>query len=201
MTVWLRLSFLLAALVFCSAFRFGCFMFCSDLTSLQRDYNDQRDQCRENAQLKVDTGTAGNSAGEKQLISLFSECMAKKGWVVPEGSEGKEKSGTMPGFPPVQTAPAAKTGNMAGVAAAPVVTAPNPSLSADQTAYLKRSSECAFARHSADVSSNAAARAKACDIECAQRLKSMPDAPRPAACPAETNTKITPNMVKRGKNE
>ena len=169
-------------------------MFCTDMTSVQQDYVEQRDKCREYAQLKSDS--AGDTPSEKRLVAAFSECMGKNGWTVPSGQEGETKPGNMPGFPPVQTSPTAK-----GVAAPAVMaTAPTPATpapSADAQSYLKRASECAFARHSSAVSSNAAARAKACDIECAQRLKAMPEAPRPAACPAESTPDITPNMDKR----
>jgi hypothetical protein len=52
---------------------------------------------------------------------------------------------------------------------------------------LSRAAECMFARHAAANSSIAASRAMACDLECAQALRAAPDAPRPAACPADSD--------------
>lgn len=167
-------------------------MFCSDLTSVQQDYNAMRDKCRKYAQIKVESDIS-TGPSEERLIGAFSECMGKNGWDVPSGLEGAAaKPVAMPGFPPVGTAPVAPQ-----EAAPQQQTAPAQTTPVNTTPQIQRTSECAFARHSASVSSNARARAKACDVECAQRLKLDPDGPRPAACPAETDPSITPNMRKR----
>lgn len=160
-----------------SAYRFRCWFACVDQTSTQNDYVEQRDRCRKYAQLRseVSIRSAGNAASDQsrksELVSLFSKCMEQNGWTISEVKD-KDKS---PAPAPVQPQPGQAT------AAAVAPTQPDP---AYQKASLSRSAECAFARHAASASSRAAARAAACDLECAQRLKASPDAPRPAACPS-----------------
>jgi len=186
---WFRVVFLFAVLMATSGYTFRCTWFCTDQTAIQNDYVEQRDRCRQDAQLKLDTDSAplDDNARKAQLISSFSQCMAENGWTVPDAGKEKEKPFTIPGAPPVTTAPIepSKSASLPWqheAIAAPAPAQPNP---VQDKASISRTSECAFARQAADVSSIAAARAKACDLECDQALKVAPEAPRPAACPAD----------------
>lgn len=177
-----RVIFLAVALIVTSGYTFRCGWLCTDQTGIQDDYVEQRDRCRANAQLKVDTSSTAldDKASKAQLVSSFSECMAQNGWTVPDGKAAPASG--------VQAAPVAAStpfgqstiGSAHPPAPVPVA-APAP---AEEKASLARAGECAFAQQSADVSTIAAARAKACDLECEQALKAAPEAPRPAACPA-----------------
>lgn len=184
---WFRVTFLLFVMAVSSGYRFRCYMFCVDQTSTQNDYIEQRDRCRDYAELKVDMalrnipGYTDGKTKKTQLVALFNECMANNGWNI----AGEQKPpATSAATTPVQPSPTTTNGTPATPAqavAAPVVK------DYEDKASLSRSADCAFARHAAANSSNAAARAKACDLECAQRLKAAPDAPRPAACPSDVN--------------
>lgn len=217
-----KLLILIAALLVSSGYRFRCYWLCTDQTSIQHDYIEERDRCREYAEAKVDmtmNNLKKNPNDEKarkgQLVSLFSECMANHGWTVPDGrdkniagatggsSTGKDT--TLSSAAAAATAQdAAAAGIITGEAARNSAAATDAStavrgLSAGEAAtaaglekaFLARKAECDFARHSANSSSIANARAQACDIECAQRVKNAPDAPRPAACPAEFNPSLS----------
>lgn len=196
-TPWLKLTFLVVVLVATSGYRFRCYWACVDQTGVQNDYVEQRDRCRQYAQLKLDmamrnSGVENTEQNRKpQLITLFSECMGQNGWTIPDArSELKAATAAagpaQPGQPqPPYAASAAPVPATASAAAAATV-------AANERASISRTAECAFARQSADVSSIAASRAKACDLECAQRLKAAPDAPRPAACSPEP----TPDLAK-----
>jgi len=180
--LWFRVIFLLSVMMATSGYIFRCTWMCTDQTAIQEDYVEQRDHCRELAQLEVNTSSAQLSDTERkaQLVSDFSECMGQHGWTVPEG--GKEKPAA---------APAAAAA--AGAAASAPPTTPNP---AEERASLTRASECAFARQAADVSTISAARAKACDLECEQALQASPEAPRPAACPADFKESLSKGTEK-----
>lgn len=169
----LRLLFLACALLSTSGYKFRCWWLCQDQTGLQNDYVEQRDRCRAFAQMKLDmamrdSGKANNEANRRTtLVSLFGECMGRNGWTV---SDAK---------------PAGAGSNSGGALDAALKEKSEAEAAAEAArarSALSRSAECAFAREAASVSSLAAKRAQACDIECAQRLKAMPDAPRPAAC-------------------
>jgi hypothetical protein len=178
----LRCIFLLAILLAVSGYKFRCWWMCQDQTAIQNDYVEQRDRCRQYSQLKLDmamrnSNMANNGQNRKtMLISLFSDCMAQNGW-----------STTDVKAPGATVTPLA-SGKPASPHAAPTGPAPVDTnaaqTAADQRAALSRAAECAFARQAASASGLAATRAKACDLECAQRLRMAPDAPRPAACPA-----------------
>jgi len=160
---------------------------CQDQTAIQNDYVEQRDRCRQYAQLKLDMAMRSsgemNSAPNRsaRLITLFSDCMAANGWnttdlkaaapISPLATPGTAKQAQA--AQPPANAPAALAGQ--APPAAPV---------SDDRAAIARKAECTFARQSASVSRMAAARAKACDLECEQRLRLAPDAPRAAACPS-----------------
>jgi hypothetical protein len=186
-----RLLFLVAAMSVTSAYKFRCYWFCTDQTSTQNDYIEQRDRCRDYAQLKLDMEMKSNNLTDDDktrkatLVSLFSQCMGQNGWTVPDGKTDKDKDKDKAAAAPAAVAGAA----IAGAAAAPP--APTPAQIAEEKAQAKsalsRTSECDFARYDAAVSSIAASRAKACDLECAQRLRAAPEAPRPAACPSDRN--------------
>ncbi len=166
----------------CTGYKFRCWWGCTDQTAIQNDYIAERNRCRDYAQLKLDlsarnTGDPDNDQSRKaRLVNLFNECMANNGWGIVEGKQDK----------PAAAKPAA-----AGAAAATPPATNAATAAADDKSALSRSAECAFARQSTSVSSLAAARAKACDLECAQRLRLAPEAPRPAACPAE----MAPNLA------
>lgn len=207
----LRILFLIVALTATSGYRFRCYIFCTDQTGIQDDYVEQRDRCREYAQLKLDMAVRSMPPGAEEdkshkalLVSLFSQCMGNNGWSVPDGSKEGSKPGAaaqaaqatgvphapLPGGPrqvapapagaaPVNAVESATLGATGGAGVA------SPAGASARQGALSRGAECAFARQSASVSSIAAARAEACDLECAQRLAAAPDAPRPAACPSE----------------
>jgi hypothetical protein len=179
--------FLTFVLMATSGYVFRCNWMCTDQTSVQEDYVEQRDRCRKDAQLQVDTSSAALDENTKkaQLVSAFSRCMAENGWAVPDS--GKAATGA---------APAAAATAVAVPAAAAPAAATTAAKAAEEKATLSRASECAFARQSADVSSIAAARAKACDLECEQYLKAAPEAPRPAACPANFKESLAKGVEK-----
>src|SRR6476619_5636952 len=91
---WLRIAFLVTALAVTSGYRFRCYWFCIDQTGIQNDYVEQRDRCREYAELKLDMAMRGGPQDEKtrksKLVSLFSECMGNNGWTVPDGKDAKK---------------------------------------------------------------------------------------------------------------
>jgi len=178
---WLRAAFLLLVLAGTSGYRFRCYIFCKDQTAIQNDYIEQRDRCREFAELKLDMalrdvrGPVDTKNQKTQLVSLFNHCMADNGWNI------------APELPPYEPIPAE---NSATAEAAPLAPPPEVVEAHESKAALSRSADCMFARHAAANSSIAAARAQACDLECSQRLRAAPDAPRPAACP----TDVTPDV-------
>jgi len=191
--IWLRVIFLITAFTMSSGYRWRCYLFCTDQTSTQEDYVEQRDTCRQYAQLKVamDMHDAGLPPEDKtrknHLVSLFSQCMGTNGWTVPDGKgEGSKKA-------------------EGAVAAAPAVNAaiaPPPSAVAvaqtktEEKAAITRASECAFARYSASTSSIAATRAQACDLECEHALRAAPGAPRPASCPSNLPARMSKGIEK-----
>ena len=202
-----KIIFLLATLSITSAwtvsditggkYRFRCWFACIDQTSTQNDYVEMRDHCRELAQLKVDMAakeaglTGGDTSRKTMLVSLFSQCMATNGWTVPDGKD-PTKSAVV-----ATNGPAGPT--VVSQTAAAAIAAPSAAAAAatrrESQAVMTRTSECAFARSSASVSSIAATRAKACDLECAQALQLAPDAPRPAACAPDTAPKYSHGNV------
>lgn len=179
----LKVMVLVAVLAGTSGFRFRCYWFCTDQTSVQSDYVADRDRCRKFAELKLDMAMRDSVSDrlfeiqkdrKGKLVELFSECMARTGWTVPDGKEGHADVAVVPPIVVTPTAPAT-----------------DPQMEKYRLkASISRSSECNFARYAASTSSIAAARAKACNLECAQRLKAAPDAPRPAACPSEFNPSL-----------
>lgn len=174
-------------------YRFRCYFACVDQTGIQNDYVEQRDHCRELAQLKVDMALkeANNGTDDRarkaMLVSIFSTCMGTNGWAVPDGKG--EGSKALAAGPPPQAIT-----SQAGVGA-PISVAAVSATKAEEKSALQRSSECAFARQSASVSSIAAARAQACDLECAQALKMAPSAPRPSSCPPDLPPKYSKGGV------
>lgn len=187
---WFRALFLIAVITVTPGYMFRCYLFCIDQTAVQDNYVEQRDRCREYAQMKLDMamrdveGPHDEKARKAQLVTLFSQCMGNNGWTVPDGKE-KPTAGATPLQPPT------------GVGIPPVPTAASVAADkAESKAAVSRASECAFARYSADVSANAAARAAACDTECEERLRAAPEAPLPAACPAESKPKLSKGVEK-----
>jgi hypothetical protein len=182
-----RLVFLLAVLLISSGYKFRCWWMCQDQTAVQNDYIEQRDRCRQYAQLKLDM--AMRSSGDQDngqtrnahLIALFSQCMAQNGWNTTDLKAAAPVSPlATPGTPVTAGAPPAPVNEPAALAGqAPA--APNAQ---EDRAALSRKAECAFARQSASISSLAATRARACDLECAQRIRMAPESPLPAACPS-----------------
>lgn len=164
---------------------------CQDQTAIQNDYVERRDICRQYSELKLDmamrnSGQYNNEQNRKaMLITLFSHCMSQNGWnttdvvAMPLPFAAGGAAGAAAG-----AAGAAGTAGAAGAGAKQAAATSAAITAAEQRASISRTAECAFARQSASVSSIAAARAKACDLECAQRLRLAPEAPRPAACPS-----------------
>ncbi|MDE3016220.1 MAG: hypothetical protein KGI29_04780 [Pseudomonadota bacterium] len=197
--VWIRAIFLLVVFISTSGFGFRCYWLCTDQTSVQDDYVEQRDRCREYAQLKYgamtgdeDGGAADGQSRNATLVRLFSECMAEHGWTVPSGEGGHAQT--------VQEAPVAPTTPLSSATTrlhersqftAAAVAAPPPANVSDG-AVLARTAECDFAREAASVSHIAAERAEACDLECAQALKANPNGRRPAACPSDSTPSPSP---------
>jgi hypothetical protein len=181
----IRIIFLLLVALGASGYRFRCWAFCTDQTAIQHDYVEQRDRCRQYAELKQDMalrGVQGPVTGKDRktsLVTLFNECMGNNGWnIAPVASANAPAAGPGP----------ASTTSPVAAAAVPVKPVADAAVTkSKEKAALTRASECMFARHAARNSSIAATRAKACDLECAQRLKAAPDAPRPAACPSDVN--------------
>ena len=182
---------LLLTLVFTPGFRFHCFIFCSDQTNIQDEYTEVRDKCRDYASLKLDmevknhSGPVDDKTRKALLVSLFSECMNRSGWTVPsvdQSPDGKNEQAAAGARP--SSGDAGDTDEAAAIHAATHAQKTQLAQDPEERAAILRSSECNFARYSAATSSIAAARARACDLECAERLKAAPDAPRPAACPA-----------------
>lgn len=181
-------------------YRFRCYFACVDQTGTQNDYVEQRDHCRELAQLKVEMAMKeanqnGEDASRKNtLVSLFSECMAANGWTVPDGKDPNRPNiaaSNLNGGTITQPINAVSAATLAK----PGTIAERKSFSQQEQAYLTRNAECAFARSNANVSSIQASRAKACDHQCAEGLRVAPSAPRPAACPPETNSKYRTGNV------
>lgn len=191
---WMRAVFLLTVILVASGYRFRCWWMCQDQTAIQNDYIEQRDRCRDYAQLKLDlslrnSGDMDNEQSRKaRIIALFGECMANNGWSM-TSTTGLDKLGG--GGQQAQHAGPKQL--QPGQARQDPTTA---ATAGDDRAAISRSAECAFARQAASVSSIAAARAKACDLECAQRLRLAPDAPRPAACPSGP----TPSLATGGEH-
>ena len=176
---WLQCFFLITAMLATSGYRFRCYFFCVDQTSTQNDYVEQRDYCREYAQLKANMAMrdgapeADDKSRKATLVSLFSTCMGKNGWTVPDG---KGEGGGI---------------KKADATITPVIPTPTlASTKSEDKALLTRTAECAFARNSASISSNAKLRAEACDLECSEALRLSPNAPRPASCPSEMPAKL-----------
>jgi len=163
---WFRVSLLMVALLATSGYRWRCYLACTDMTSTQEDYIEVRDYCREFAQLKAPMfmkENGGEDASRKSaLVSLFSQCMCKNGWNVPDGKSGE--------------------GCKKGEAATGVAT---------RAEDMYRAAECAFARSSVETSSIAKIRAEACDFECTEALRIAPEAPRPPSCPADMPEKLS----------
>jgi|GEM_PF-4646260 len=299
-----RLIFLLAVALLASGFKFRCLFFCEEQTGVQGDYVDNRDDCRDFAQEKLDMemkATAkplSGKEGKARLVVLFGECMAEKGWDVPiktaSGSPStpavapvvastsataststlppastlstKAKLPARPDSSPlmVEVPDSSKSEDMKPVArsspvnikkqfpkakeaakaqqdemekpinkpidkyvenpkpepkseakqetkpenkidvksepqtqtAAPVQKVEEKTLEAPQKAVQsakkpeqsigsKRSGECSFARRFASFSAASAAKAEACDLECAEQLKSPLKNFIPAACPSD----------------
>ncbi|NBO18427.1 MAG: hypothetical protein EBV03_04220, partial [Proteobacteria bacterium] len=166
-------------------------------TSTQNDYVEQRDHCRELAQLKVDMAMkeaaieGGDKPRKAMLVSLFSQCMAANGWTVPDGKD-PSKATTVAAAPAAAAMPVAVS---AAAVAAPGSAAADKATKREEKSQLVRASECAFARSNAATSSIAAARAKACDLQCEQALELAPSAPRPASCPPEAVPKYASGNV------
>lgn len=209
---WLNLAFLSSCLLLTSAwsvsdivggkYRFRCYFACVDQTSTQNDYVEQRDHCRELAQLKADMAMkeaaieGGDKSRKAMLVSLFSQCMASNGWTVPDGKDPSKAANAAGGAPAQAVAAAAPAAAVSAAAvAAPGSAAAEKAAKREANAQLVRASECAFARSNAATSSVSAARAKACDLQCEEALQLAPSAPRPASCPPEAPPKYASGNV------
>lgn len=157
----------------------ACTFFCADTTYLQRQYVDNRDECRQLAELKLNTmpppgsdGTApvpNDKTAKTRLVAMFSECMNSKAWAVPSPASAEDKKKD-----------AAPLATAAG--APPKQEVPSPAAARTVDAARQRTADCAFARQAADSSIVAKKRAEACDLECAQQRRLAPDMPKAAAC-------------------
>ncbi len=205
-TITCKLLFLAVVLATTSGYRFRCWWGCIDQTAIQHDYVEQRDRCREYASLKLDMAMRNNRVADKelsrkaQMITLFSDCMGNNGWSVPDARAEQETQAigsVAPGAGFMLMQGGKSLPQQQQMANSPSSGTPVQDYSAqaaaaagEHRAALSRSAECSFARSSASASSIAAARAKACDLECAQRLRAAPEAPRPAACPLDPQPDI-----------
>ncbi len=110
-----RLILLLSVAVLSSGYRWRCYAACDEQTSIQNDYVEQRDECREEAQNNLDAAMAktANPNSEKarkaKLVVLFSDCMGKFGWDVPVPAEKADKEKVLAGEVPIYVSSAAKT--------------------------------------------------------------------------------------------
>lgn len=156
----------------------GCGIY--EFNDTQRQYVTARDSCRELAELRAttDMGRAFPTAGERQtrnikkeLLEVFADCMKRQGWSVSGPTDG----GGGGGEPPIDISVAPP--RQAAYIPPEVI---NEQLVIERE--RKRAAECAYARQAADNSSRARAIAKACEIECKNRLEAAPDGPRPGAC-------------------
>jgi hypothetical protein len=185
---WIKAGFLIFVLTMSSGYRFRCWMFCMDQTSTQHEYIEQRDRCRSYAELKQDMQIRGTVKGpvtnrdrKTALVSLFNECMAENGYnIANPGPPPPVATNTAVAALAPAPSPQPQAMTAAPVAAKPMIVERN-----DGKAALSRTAECNFARHASKHSSISATRAKACDLECTQRLKASPNGPRPAACPSD----------------
>jgi hypothetical protein len=106
------LVFLLCVSLFSSGYRFRCFLFCHEQTGVQNNYVENQADCQDYAQAKLDDAMSSevNPDSEKgqqaKLVSLFSDCMAKKGWDVPSGN--KKIASKDDSFPAITTPSAVK---------------------------------------------------------------------------------------------
>lgn len=180
---------LLVAMQLVSAYKFRCWLFCTEQTGVQSDYTEDRDNCRSYAQLQIETNTSNPELLDEKnrsakLVGFFASCMADKGWTIPGGKAAPSAPAPAPEAAKATT----ETPPTPAAAPAPTPAAPAPNHASTQQrekAYLARSSECAFARHGAPYSSVSATRAQACDIECAAKRRANPTGETPAACAVE----------------
>ncbi|MEZ5690442.1 MAG: hypothetical protein R3D71_02100 [Rickettsiales bacterium] len=91
MSYKLRIIFLLLIAIMSSGYRWRCYFLCDEQTAIQNDYVEMRDNCRSEAQdnlqaaLKKITTNISKREQKKQLVALFSDCMARHGWDIPSG--------------------------------------------------------------------------------------------------------------------
>lgn len=187
----MRYRYLFLAFVFLSTsgYKFRCWWGCKNQTAIQHDYVEHRDHCRTYSQLKLDMvmrnrGLTENVDRKTQLINIFSECMEKKGWDIPSGRQEE----------------AEKEAELRKAEESQYTKEELVAKKQNKSWALSRRSECAFARHAAANSSISAARARACDLECAKRLQESPDSPRPAACPASGNPAFAEGVERPGES-
>jgi hypothetical protein len=95
---------------------------CLDNVSVQNRYNQERDQCRGEAEERFNEALGdsadglGDRARNTELATLFSKCMSSRGWTVATPNRGKKVADAQP-FPGQTTPPPV---NAATVAPVPV---------------------------------------------------------------------------------
>lgn len=103
---------------------------CLDNVSVQNRYNQERDQCRGDAEERFNNALGDNADGlgdrarNTELATLFSKCMSSRGWTVATPNRGKKVAENTP-FPGQTTPPPVNASTVAPVPV-PIIMAPPP---------------------------------------------------------------------------
>jgi hypothetical protein len=109
---------------------------CLDNVSVQNRYNEERDECRSQAEERFSqyAGEASeleDRARNTELATLFSQCMRKRGWTVATPNRGRDTAQNQPfpgqtNPPPVNASTVAPAPATATAVPAPLILAPTP---------------------------------------------------------------------------
>lgn len=129
---------------------------CVETSSTQRGYVEARDDCRSYSEARLSLPSADKD-DKTRLLSLFAECMNKRGWAVgAPGDKPKEERAPQQAAAPVI------------VEKPSVISYYVPPMPMAQTANFgeNRAAACAYARHAKRHSALAKELAQDCDNEC-----------------------------------
>jgi hypothetical protein len=136
---------------------------CVETTTTQRGYADARDDCRAYSEARISLPSEKEKDEKSRLLSLFAECMNKKGWAVgAPGDKPKEEKPKTAAAPVIVEKPS-------------VISYYVPPMPMAQSANfgMDRAASCAYARHAKQHSALAKEVAQDCDREC--KSASTPD--------------------------